>query len=110
MDLAESSGETGRYFAAAKDVGFYDLALKFAGEGRTDPRTLSRASRDFAGTESMFAMTVGRLVRIPGFRDNSFRAENDIFSIDQIAMALWRIVTLKLLKRNNCWPSSARSD
>ena len=61
MDLAESSGDTGRYFAAAKDVGFYDLALKFAGEGRTDPRTLSRASRDFARKESMFAMTVGRL-------------------------------------------------
>jgi tetratricopeptide (TPR) repeat protein len=61
LDLAESSGETGRYFAAAKDAGFYDLALKFAGEGRTDPRTLSRASRDFAAKEPTFAMTVGRL-------------------------------------------------
>jgi hypothetical protein len=61
LDLAESSGDTGRYFAAAKDAGFYDLALKFAGEGRTDPRTLSRASRDFAGKAPTFAMTVGRL-------------------------------------------------
>ncbi len=61
MDLAESSGDKGRYFAAAKDAGFYDLALKFAGEGRTDPRTLSRASRDFAGKQPSFAMTVGRL-------------------------------------------------
>ena len=61
LDLAESSGDTGRYFAAAKDAGFYDLALKFAGEGRTDPRTLSRASRDFARKEPAFAMTVGRL-------------------------------------------------
>ena len=60
-DLAESSGDPGRYFAAAKDAGFYDLALRFAGEGRTDPRTLSRASRDFAGKEPQFAMTVGRL-------------------------------------------------
>lgn len=61
LDLAESSGDTGRYFAAAKDARFYDLALKFAEEGRTDPRTLSRASRDFAGKQPTFAMTVGRL-------------------------------------------------
>jgi len=61
LDLAESSGDTGRYFAAAKDAGFYDLALKFAGGGRTDPRTLSRASRDFAAKEPTFAMKVGRL-------------------------------------------------
>ncbi len=61
LDLAESSGETGRYFAAAKDAGFYDLALKFAEEGRTDPRTLSRASRDFAMKQPAFAMAAGRL-------------------------------------------------
>jgi tetratricopeptide (TPR) repeat protein len=61
LDLAESCGDTGRYFAAAKDAGFYDLALKFAGEGQTDPRTLSRASRDFAAKEPTFAMKVGRL-------------------------------------------------
>lgn len=61
LDLAESSGDTGRYFAAAKDADFYDLALKFAGEGRTDPRTLSRAARDFAGKQPAFAMAAGRL-------------------------------------------------
>jgi hypothetical protein len=46
LDLAESSGNPGRWFAAAKDAGFPDLALEFAKTGRTDPRTLSRASRD----------------------------------------------------------------
>lgn len=61
LDLAESSGDIGRYFAAAKDAGFHDLALKFAGEGRTDPRTLIRASRDLAGKDPTFAMEVGRL-------------------------------------------------
>lgn len=61
MDLAESSGDTGRYFAAANDADFYDLALKFAGEGRTDPRALSRAARDFAGKQPAFAMAAGRL-------------------------------------------------
>ena len=61
LDLATSSGDAGRYFAAAKDAGFYDLALKFAGEGRTDPRTLSRASRDLAASQPTFAIKVGRL-------------------------------------------------
>lgn len=46
LDLATSSGEPGLWFAAAKDAGFLDLALEFAETGRTDPRTLSRASRD----------------------------------------------------------------
>ena len=59
--LAASSGDTGRYFAAAKDAGFYDLALQFARAGRTDPRTLSRASRDLSEKEPVFAMTAGRL-------------------------------------------------
>lgn len=44
-DLAESSKDPGYWFAAAKDAGQLDLALEFATEGRTDPRTLSRASR-----------------------------------------------------------------
>ena len=61
MDLAGSSGEPGRWFAAAKDAGFLDLALVFANTGRTDPRTLSRASRDFLKTDARFGLEVGRL-------------------------------------------------
>ncbi|MBS1828562.1 MAG: hypothetical protein JST93_24870 [Acidobacteria bacterium] len=61
IDLAESSHKPGLYFAAAKDAGFYDLALRFAEQGRTDPRTLSRAARDFAGNQPDFAFKVGRL-------------------------------------------------
>ena len=61
VDLAASSGEPGRWFAAAKDSGFLDLALEFAGAGRTDPRTLSRASRDLLRTEARFSLQVGRL-------------------------------------------------
>ncbi|MEO8661962.1 MAG: hypothetical protein ABI693_26080 [Bryobacteraceae bacterium] len=45
LELAESSGDAGRWFAAAKDAGLLDLALQFATTGQTDPRTLSRASR-----------------------------------------------------------------
>ena len=61
MDLATSSGEPGRWFAAAKDAGFLDLALEFASAGRTDPRTLSRASRDFLKKDARFCLEVGRL-------------------------------------------------
>jgi hypothetical protein len=61
LDLATSSGEPGRWFAAAKDAGFLDLALEFADTGRTDPRTLSRASRDFLKEDARFCLEVGRL-------------------------------------------------
>lgn len=60
-DLAIASGEPGRWFAAAKDAGFLDLALQFANAGRTDPRTLSRASRDFLRSDPRFSLEVGRL-------------------------------------------------
>jgi hypothetical protein len=55
LDLATSSGEPGRWFAAAKDAGFLDLALEFAKKGRTDPRTLSRAARDFLKKDARFS-------------------------------------------------------
>jgi len=61
LDLAAASGEPGRWFAAAKDAGFLDLALEFAKTGRTDPRTLSRASRDLLKKDARFCLAVGRL-------------------------------------------------
>jgi hypothetical protein len=61
LNLAASSGEPGRWFAAAKDAGFLDLAFEFATTGRTDPRTLSRASRDLLKKDARFCLEVGRL-------------------------------------------------
>ena len=61
LDLAMSRGEPGRWFAAAKDAGFLDLALQFAKTGRTDPRTLSRASRNWLNKDARFCLEVGRL-------------------------------------------------
>ena len=60
LDLAESSGDPGRWFAAAKDAGVLDLALLFAQTGSTDPRTLSRASRDLLEKDARFCLQVGR--------------------------------------------------
>ena len=59
LDMAESSGDSGRWFAAAKDAGFLDLSLEFANEGRTDPRTLSRASRDLLHKDARFCLRAG---------------------------------------------------
>lgn len=60
-DLAEATGDPGRWFAAAKDAGHLDLALRFATTGGTDPKTLSRASRDFLECDPVFALRIGRL-------------------------------------------------
>lgn len=59
--LAKSSGEPGRWFAAAKDASLLDLALEFAQSGRTDPRTLARASRDFLESDTRFSLDIGRI-------------------------------------------------
>ena len=61
LDLAESGGDYGRWFAAAKDAGFLSLALEFAEKGRTDPRTLGRAARDMLQNDTPFCLKVGRL-------------------------------------------------
>ena len=61
LDLAMSSGDPGRWFAAAKEAGFLDLALEFATTGRTDPRTLSRALRDMLEQYAEFCLKVGRV-------------------------------------------------
>jgi hypothetical protein len=60
-DLANSSGDPGHWFAAAKEAGYLDVAFNLAAAGRTDPRTLSRASRDFLESDPAFALRVGRL-------------------------------------------------
>lgn len=54
-DLAESSGNPGKWFAAAKDSRHLNLALSFASTGRTDPQTLIRASRDFLKSDATFS-------------------------------------------------------
>lgn len=60
-DLAQSGGNPGKWFAAAKDAGYLDLASDFAKLGRTDPLTLSRASRDFLKSNPAFAFHIARL-------------------------------------------------
>ncbi|CAE6872853.1 hypothetical protein R75465_08399 [Paraburkholderia aspalathi] len=57
--VAASPGEPGKWFAAAKDAGLFNQAIKLANASPTDPRTLTRAARDFAQKQPGFAMAAG---------------------------------------------------
>jgi hypothetical protein len=58
---ADTPGEEGKWFAAAKEAKLYDLALDFARRSPCDPRTLVRAARDFAVRQPAFAVEAGLL-------------------------------------------------
>ena len=58
LDLIKTRGDKGKWFAAAKDAGFLDIALECAALHNADPSTLVRAARDFCGKEPKFAATV----------------------------------------------------
>jgi len=57
--VASTPGEEGKWFAAAKDAGLYDEAIALAQRTPCDPRTLTRAARDFAASNPRFAMEAG---------------------------------------------------
>ena len=61
IDLIETRGTKGKWFAAAKDAGFLDIAISCAAAPDADPSTLVRAARDFASKRPEFAMAVGVL-------------------------------------------------
>jgi len=59
-DLVESTpGDEGKWFAAARSAGLYIAAIELANRSPCDPRTLTRAARDHAGTEPQFALEAG---------------------------------------------------
>jgi len=59
-DLVRTTpGEEGKWFAAAKEAGLYDEALALARRTPCDPKTLTRAARDFAEQQPAFAVGAG---------------------------------------------------
>jgi hypothetical protein len=54
-------GDEGKWFAAAKDAGLYDEAVALASRTPCDPKTLTRAARDFAEKQPPFAVSAGLL-------------------------------------------------
>ena len=57
--IARTPGETGKWFAAAKSAGLLDEAAELARTSPCDPKTLTRAARDFAASNPEFARAVG---------------------------------------------------
>lgn len=58
VDLMISRGDKAKWFAAAKDAGFFDIAIDCAATSGADPSTLVRAARDFQDKEPKFAAVV----------------------------------------------------
>jgi len=59
-DLIEDTpGEPGKWFASAKSIGLYKKAAELAWASPVDPRTLTRAARDFVEKEPVFAVESG---------------------------------------------------
>jgi hypothetical protein len=54
--IATTPGEEGKWFATAKELELYDLALELANRSPCDPKTLTRAARDYLYTEPAFAL------------------------------------------------------
>jgi hypothetical protein len=57
--IASTPGDEGKWFAAAKDAGLFEVAAELATRSPTDPRTLTRAARDFSGKQPDFALAAG---------------------------------------------------
>jgi len=57
--IASTPGAEGKWFAAAKDAGLFAVATELATRSPTDPRTLTRAARDFAAKQPDFALASG---------------------------------------------------
>ena len=57
--IASTPGVEGKWFAAAKDAGLFDVAIGLATRSPTDPRTLTRAARDYAEKQPDFALAAG---------------------------------------------------
>ena len=59
-DLVESTpGDEGKWFSTAKEVGLFDEAIQLANRTPCDPKTLTRAARDFADERPEFAIEAG---------------------------------------------------
>lgn len=54
--VASTPGDEGKWFATAKELGFYDIAIQLANRTPCEPKTLIRAARDFELGEPLFAL------------------------------------------------------
>lgn len=57
--VAQTPGDEGKWFAAAKDAELFDRAIALANLTPCSPQTLTRAARDFAEVNPTFALEAG---------------------------------------------------
>lgn len=57
--IASQPGSEGKWFAAAKYAGLFDLAIKLVTQSPTDPHTLIRAAKEFSVKNPDFAIAAG---------------------------------------------------
>lgn len=57
--VASQPGAQGKWFAAAKEAGLYELAIELVAHSPADPRTLTRAAKDYAVERPQFAVAAG---------------------------------------------------
>ena len=57
--VRHTPGDEGKWFAAAKEAKLFDEAIALANRGPCDPKTLTRAARDFAEQNPAFATDAG---------------------------------------------------
>ena len=57
--VATTPGDEGKWFATAKEAWLFDEAIRLANQTPCDPKTLTRAARDFADARPEFAVEAG---------------------------------------------------
>ena len=57
--VATTPGDEGKWFATAKELGLFSEAIRLANQAPCDPKTLTRAARDFAAVRPEFAVEAG---------------------------------------------------
>lgn len=57
--MRHTPGEEGKWFAAAKNARLFEEAIALANAAPCDPKTLTRAARDFAQVNPTFATEAG---------------------------------------------------
>jgi hypothetical protein len=93
-DLADTTpGNEAKWFAAAKEAGLYDEAVALANSGPCDPKTLTRAARDFADKEPAFSVEVGVL---------ALRWLAEGYGYDVTSADVWSAYTHTMKAASNC--------
>ncbi|WP_307735335.1 hypothetical protein [Massilia soli] len=85
--VASQPGQEGKWFAAAKDSELFELAIELANRSPSDPRTLTRAARDFAVERPEFAQAAG-MVALRGIANGWGYDITDIDVLDAYAAVM----------------------